>query len=308
MGFDTWSPETGLALVLGRSALRILFALALAFSQGCAPAGLSARSALSGLSGAMSKTSANPGMVTAGAVPGAADDDQVSQGPADSGKDSVLPGADAAAMPPGADTDRSKRAVLLIPGLAMPGASLAAMQAYLAGQGLAQVHTLDNPGGGITASIEACAEVVEARMRELAAQGIEAVDLVGHSMGGLVAREVVRRAATGLRVPVLVTVATPNHGNGEAAGILEKLGTPSAIGQMAAGSDFLRRLNAAPLPAGTRGYGLWTRSDEVVRPAESCRLPGGTDLELDVGGLGAHMAMGFHPTSLATVHRVLTRA
>jgi len=154
--------------------------------------------------------------------------------------------------------------------------------------------------------MEECAAAVEALVDQLAARGITRVDLIGHSMGGLVIREYARaRRDAGVEIPTLITVATPNHGNGTVASLLETIGQKSAVSQMASNSDFIARINASPLPAGTRGYGLRTPNDEVVRPNESCLLPGGQNYSVDVRGLGAHALMGSHPSSLQLIHRLL---
>ena len=217
------------------------------------------------------------------------------------------PSSDSPGLPPGAASgDRRDHAVLLVHGLGMSGIGMTAIQAYLSVEGVPNVHTIDLPGRGITSTMEEMAAAVAERVRALQAQGITKVDLVGHSMGGLVIREYLRaRRDRTVAVPTLITVATPNHGNGSVASLLEKIGMKSAISQMASNSDFIARINGAGFPGGTRGYGLWTRSDDVVRPAESCLLPGGENFQLDVGGLGAHVAMAMHPTALEAIHRLL---
>ena len=274
-------------------ALAALAALALGILQGCGPS----------LSQAVPALAARPGRPAAAPDPGPA----LTPGPSalGSGLDDGLPGEDLGGPRPEL-ADRSGHAVLLVHGLGVNGASLMGMQAYLQAQGVPEVHTVDLPGAGITSTIEECAATVEAFVRDLGQRGIRRVDLVGHSMGGLVIREYLRsRRDRSVEVPTLITVATPNHGNGTVASMLEMIGQKSGISEMAANSDFLARLNASALPAGTRGYGLRTPEDDVVHPSESCILPGGENHSLDVGGLGAHMAMAFHPSSLGLIHRLL---
>ena len=53
------------------------------------------------------------------------------------------------------------------------------------------------------------------------------------------------------------------------------------------------------------GLEIWLRTDDIVRPNESCLLPSATNYAVDVGGLGAHVAMGFHPNSLQLIHQLL---
>lgn len=225
-----------------------------------------------------------------------------------------LPGEDSGSPEPGSvvvagSGDRTHHAVLLVHGLGVGAFSMMAMQAHLTAQGLAPVETIDLPSAGLTNTLEECAAAVEARVQEMKARGIEKVDLVGHSMGGLVIREYLRaRRDTSVQVPTLITVATPNLGNGKVAGLLGLNGVNNATTQMAVGSDFLNRLNSSPTPAGTRAIGLRTLHDEVVRDTDACKLPGGENLVVDVGTVGAHLAMGFHATSLATIHALLVGA
>lgn len=220
------------------------------------------------------------------------------------------PGSDSLGPLPGSGGgDRHDHAVLLVHGLGMSGIGMTAIQAYLSAQGVPNVETIDLPGGGITTTMEEMAGAVARQVATMRARGITKVDLVGHSMGGLVIREyAANHMVPGVQLATLITVATPNHGNGTIASMLELLGQRTAITQMSASSDFIARINRTPLPAGTRGYGLWTRSDDIVNPSESCILPVGESFVLDVGGRGAHVAMAIHPTSLAAIHRLLVGA
>lgn len=286
-----------------RLSLHTLLALGALVLQGCA------LPSLSGLTNTGSNPAANlvQAGTTADPVLSASSTSDATFGDPD-GNDGVLPGADAstvAAAPEG----RESRAVLLVHGLAVGGWSLAGMQAYLVGQGFPNVHTIDLPGSGITTTIEECAAAVEQKVGELAGQGITEVDLVGHSMGGLVIREYARaRKDPRVAIKTLITVATPNHGNRPFASMLGLVGIKNATTQMASNSDFIARINSTPLPAGVHGVGLRTPDDEIVSPAESCILPGGVNEEVDVGVGMAHMAMGFHQNSLARVRHHLLAA
>lgn len=108
------------------------------------------------------------------------------------------------------------------------------------------------------------------------------VDIVGYSMGGLVARSLVEKAGWAERVRNLVMLGTPNHGTIAAwmpatVGVFGRWNATGA--DMRPGSPFLRSLGTAE-PAGERyvaigGAPPWLpfRYDGLV-PSESPFLPG----------------------------------
>jgi len=123
----------------------------------------------------------------------------------------------------------------------------------------------------------------------LAQTGAGQVVLVTHSMGALVARAYLRQRGAA-RVAALVTLAAPHHGTHVA-----RLGRGRNAHEMLPESDWLRRLNAGPLPP-IPIASIWTRDDEILTPPDTARLAGARETVLR--GLG-HMAMVFSPAVLA---------
>ncbi len=154
--------------------------------------------------------------------------------------------------------------VLLIPGYCCNRALWRSLrrELRLAGRPVATV-TLDPPFAGI----DRLAEVLERRIDGLLTEtGARQVVLVGHSMGGLVARAYLRRRG-GERVARLVTIATPHHGTW-----LARLAAGRNGGQMVPRSDWLVALNAHD--CGVPSACFWSAGDEIVRPPEfgaACR-------------------------------------
>jgi hypothetical protein len=107
-------------------------------------------------------------------------------------------------------------------------------------------------------------EVVE---RLCAETGYERVHVVGHSMGGLVARYYVQRLGGDARVHTLATLGTPHAGTRAAHLMLGR-----AVAQLRPGSHVLKEL-AEPAPdCRTRFVCVWSDLDAMVVPKTSARL------------------------------------
>lgn len=123
------------------------------------------------------------------------------------------------------------------------------------------------------------AERIETVCRET---GCARLALVGHSMGGLVARAYLATAGAD-RVERLVTIATPHAGT-----MLAPLGIGTNARQMEAGSAWLRKRwrESPPVPA----TAMRASHDNFVMPQDNQRLPGAVDVELPAVG---HLALLF---------------
>lgn len=100
--------------------------------------------------------------------------------------------------------------------------------------------------------------------RLCAETGYERVHVVGHSMGGIVARYYVQRMGGDARVHTLATLGTPHAGT-----LAAHLFVGRAVAQLRPGSPVLREL-AAPAPGcRTRFVSVWSDLDHVVVPQRS---------------------------------------
>ncbi len=129
----------------------------------------------------------------------------------------------------------------------------------------------------------------------LAETGATSVDIVAHSMGGLVSRAALGHGA---RVRRLVTIASPHRGILYRGPVLGQGGE-----DLRAGSPFLTRVNAEPI--GVPTLSLASTHDNMVHPHGQSQLDalGGDDLL--VGEMG-HLAILFAPETVTAVRAFLT--
>lgn len=140
---------------------------------------------------------------------------------------------------------------------------------------------------GIDQYTDAVAARVEVFVRD---SGAERILIVGHSMGGLVARAYLRRYGHA-RVTGLVTIGSPHHG-----AEIAHLGLGENARQMQPGSAWLKALAAEPLTV--PALALYSPHDNYVMPQDSARLEGARSVSLP--GLG-HLAMATSSEVLAAV-------
>lgn len=136
--------------------------------------------------------------------------------------------------------------------------------------------------------------------RIVAATGQPRVALVGHSMGGLVARAYVARHGAG-RVARLVTLGSPHHGSW-----LARLGPGANAREMRPGSAFLARLERHESQARSPvAASIYSAHDNMVMPQASARVQGARNVAIP--GVG-HVAMLRSPRLLAALLAELEEA
>lgn len=155
----------------------------------------------------------------------------------------------------------------------------------------------------LTCDLRAAAQLLGRHIEELCARtGHHEVDVVGHSLGGLIARYYVQRLGGDARVRTLVMLGTPHAGTNAAPWA----GAHPLVRQMRPGSDVLQELAESAPGCRTRCVSFWSDLDQVMVPVETARLDH-PDLRVHnvrVSGIG-HLALPVHPTVAAGIREAL---
>jgi pimeloyl-ACP methyl ester carboxylesterase len=121
------------------------------------------------------------------------------------------------------------------------------------------------------------------------------VDVVAHSLGGVVVRYYVERLGGNKRVGRIVTIGSPHRGTAVARW---GIGMPAAL-ESRIGSDFYAELGPVVARDGMSITSVWSRADAIIEPPESASVaPVGDDRVFDDLG---HLSLLLSPRVLDTV-------
>lgn len=188
--------------------------------------------------------------------------------------------------------------VILLHGLFQNRSSMLFLHWRLCAAGFDQVVSINLPAwldfDALTARV---ARAVEQARRET---GVARVYLVGHSMGGILARSYMQLQGGTPSVAACITLGSPHSGSKLAPFAVSKLGR-----NLLPGSALLQRLNAVPLPDQVAFTAIYSRHDNMIVPVENARLDGAHNIEL--AGMG-HTTMLFSPKVVLAVVTALKSA
>ncbi|HYH72208.1 MAG TPA: alpha/beta fold hydrolase, partial [Nocardioides sp.] len=97
--------------------------------------------------------------------------------------------------------------------------------------------------------------------------GFERIHIIGHSLGGLIARYYVTRLAGDARVHTLITLGTPHEGSYAAYAVPTTL-----MRQMRPGSHLMRELDRPVRGTRTRFISYWSDNDLAILPQRNAAL------------------------------------
>ncbi|MGV9893838.1 esterase/lipase family protein [Streptomyces tendae] len=155
----------------------------------------------------------------------------------------------------------------------------------------------------LTCDIRTAAELLGRHIEEICERtGSERVDVVGHSLGGLIARYYVQRLGGDLRVRTLVTLGTPHAGTR----VVPLANAHPIVRQMRPGSAVIEELTRPAPGCRTRFVSFWSDLDRVMDPLETACLdhPDLSVQNVRVSGIG-HLALPVHPTVATGIRQAL---
>ncbi|MFD3869847.1 esterase/lipase family protein [Streptomyces sp. NPDC058623] len=214
------------------------------------------------------------------------------------GPDDAVADPDATAEPahPG-----QRPPVLLLHGFTDNRSVFVLLRRALGADGLRRVETYNY--SPFTRDLRVTARHLARRIEELCERsGQDRVDLVGHSLGGLVARYYVQRLGGDARVRTLVTLGTPHTGTR----VAPFMDAHPLVRQMRPESEVLTELRAPSPGCRTRCVAFWSEFDTLMAPTGTARIehPDLDATNVQVTGIG-HLALPVHPAVIAAVRRAL---
>ncbi|MEE1803982.1 alpha/beta fold hydrolase [Streptomyces sp. JV176] len=158
----------------------------------------------------------------------------------------------------------------------------------------------------LTCDIRTAAELLDRHIEEICARtGHRRVDVVGHSLGGLIARYYVQRMGGDSRVRTLITLGTPHEGT-TAVPLAD---AHPVVRQMRPGSPVIEELRQPAPGCRTRFVSFWSDADPLMAPVTTARIEH-PDLLVEnvlVSGVG-HLALPIHPGVAAGIRHALEEA
>ena len=194
------------------------------------------------------------------------------------------------------DVEAAGTPILLVHGMVDNRSIFTLLRRGLRRRGFGRVLTLNY--SPLTKDVRIAAEGLAERVELLCAEtGFERIHVIGHSMGGMIARYYVQRLGGDERVHTLVTLGSPHTGTLAAHLLPHRLAR-----QLRPDSDVLAELAAPAVGCRTRFLAVWSDLDQMIVPKRAARLehPDLLARSVLVRGVG-HMSL---PINRRAVHEI----
>ncbi len=196
------------------------------------------------------------------------------------------------------DVEAAGTPILLVHGMVDNRSIFTLLRRGLRRRGFGRVIALNY--SPLTGDVREVAETLGALVEQVCAEtGYERIHVVGHSMGGIVARYYVQRLGGDERVHTLVTLGTPHGGTFPA-----RLFPHPLVRQLRPGSDVVAELREPAPNCNTRFVAIWSDLDQMIVPKRAATVdhPDLSARNVFVRGVG-HMSL---PVDGRIVHEIST--
>jgi triacylglycerol lipase len=201
------------------------------------------------------------------------------------------------------DIEAAGTPILLVHGIMDNRSVFTVFRRLLQRRGFGVVHAVNY--SLFTGDIRTAAHELRTHVERLREEtGAEKVHIVGHSLGGVIARYYIQRMGGSAAVDTLVTLGSP-HGGTLTAYLMP---TPLAR-QLRPGSELLEELQRPAPGCSTRFLVVWSRMDQMIVPQGNARIrhPDLDVEQLELRDVG-HLSLPIDPRSLLWVARALVRS
>ncbi|MCN9244916.1 alpha/beta fold hydrolase [Streptomyces sp. RY43-2] len=206
------------------------------------------------------------------------------------------PSAGAAPLPVAA-----KPPVILVHGFIDNRSVFVLLRRNLAQHGRQHIESLNY--SPLTCDIRTAAQLLGRHIEEICERtGQTQVDVVGHSLGGLIARYYAQCLGGDFRVRTLVTLGTPHSGTR----VARLASAHPIVRQMRPGSGLIEELRGPAPGCRTQFVSFWSDLDPLMDPLEAACVdhPDLLAQNVRVSGIG-HLALPVHPTVAAGIREAL---
>jgi triacylglycerol lipase len=191
--------------------------------------------------------------------------------------------------------------ILLAHGIIDNHTIFALMRRQLLRRGFTRIHTFSY--SPLTLDVRSTAERLGAEIEKICEEsGSDQLHVVGHSLGGLIARYYIQRLGGGERVHTCVTLGTPHQGT-----VAARLLPWPLVKQLRPDSDLMAEL-AEPAPGcPTRFVAFYSDVDQLIVPQRRARIrhPDLIAHNIRVNGVG-HLSLPFHGEVVHQITGVLS--
>jgi triacylglycerol lipase len=164
------------------------------------------------------------------------------------------------------DVEAAGTPILLVHGMVDNRSIFTVLRRGLRRRGFGRIFSINY--SPLTNDVRTASERLAAKVELLCAEtGFERIHVIGHSMGGIIARYYVQRLGGDARVHTLVTMGTPHDGTLAAHLVPSRLAR-----QLRPDSDIVRELRTDAAGCRTRFLVLWSDLDQMIVPRRAARL------------------------------------